>query len=128
MVGDTDTYDGADDAHSPIGRGETEAEAIEDLMAQIEERDDKTLTAELAAEMQAAAISDGDLLVWNVTANPSDYPDSITARPFSARGNAPYNAVLSAATLDELRGKLPPGLTMIARTKADDPVIVESWL
>ncbi len=34
----TDDYDGAPDAHSPIGRGETEAEAIEDLMQQIEER------------------------------------------------------------------------------------------
>ncbi len=35
---DDDTYDGAPDAHSPIGRGATEAEAIEDLMTQIEER------------------------------------------------------------------------------------------
>jgi hypothetical protein len=35
---DADTYDGAPDAHSPIGTGATEAEAIADLMAQIEER------------------------------------------------------------------------------------------
>lgn len=29
---DDDTYDGADDSHCPIGRGETEQEAIADLL------------------------------------------------------------------------------------------------
>jgi hypothetical protein len=33
----TDNYDGAPDAHSPIGRGETEEAAIEDLKAQLED-------------------------------------------------------------------------------------------
>lgn len=35
---DRDTYDGAPDARSPIGHGETEAEAVADLMEQIKER------------------------------------------------------------------------------------------
>lgn len=37
---DGDTYDGAPDTHppDPIGRGATEAEAIADLLEQIEER------------------------------------------------------------------------------------------
>jgi len=37
---DSDTYDGAPDTHPPcpIGRGATEAEAIADLLEQIEER------------------------------------------------------------------------------------------
>lgn len=36
---DDDTYDGAPDAHCPIGSGTTEAEAIADLLLQIEERE-----------------------------------------------------------------------------------------
>lgn len=32
---DDDTYDGADDSSCPIGHGETEEDAIEDLLEQI---------------------------------------------------------------------------------------------
>jgi len=35
---DDATYDGAEDSHCPIGYGRTEAEAIADLMQQIEDR------------------------------------------------------------------------------------------
>ncbi|MDR5728041.1 MAG: hypothetical protein RB191_11510 [Terriglobia bacterium] len=35
---DDNTYDGAEDASDPVGRGATELEAIEDLLTQIEER------------------------------------------------------------------------------------------
>lgn len=34
---DADTYDGAPDAHCPIGRGPTEQAAVADLMRQLEE-------------------------------------------------------------------------------------------
>lgn len=34
---DDDTYDGAEDSHCPIGRGATEAEAVADLLQQIED-------------------------------------------------------------------------------------------
>lgn len=33
---DDDTYDGAPDSHCPIGRGRTEAQAIADLLEQLE--------------------------------------------------------------------------------------------
>jgi hypothetical protein len=33
----TDNYDGAEDSHCPIGHGRTEAEAIADLLEQLEE-------------------------------------------------------------------------------------------
>ncbi len=33
---DEDTYDGADDSRCPIGRGATEAEAVADLLEQME--------------------------------------------------------------------------------------------
>ena len=35
---DDDTYDGAEDAHSPMGWGNTEKEAIEDLKEKINGR------------------------------------------------------------------------------------------
>ena len=35
----TDDYDGAEDSHCPIGWGRTEAEAIADLMEQLEDSD-----------------------------------------------------------------------------------------
>lgn len=41
---DDATYDGAPDSHCPIGRGRTEAEAIADLQAQMEERDEERAT------------------------------------------------------------------------------------
>jgi hypothetical protein len=34
---DDDTYDGAEDGHSPVGNGATEAEAIADLLEQLED-------------------------------------------------------------------------------------------
>lgn len=34
-----DGYDGAEDSHCPVGTGRTEQEAIDDLCAQIQERD-----------------------------------------------------------------------------------------
>ena len=34
---DDDTYDGSEDSHCPIGYGATEAEAIADLLREIEE-------------------------------------------------------------------------------------------
>jgi hypothetical protein len=38
---DADSYDGATDSPAPItGYGKTEQQAIDDLMAQLEERDD----------------------------------------------------------------------------------------
>lgn len=33
----TDSYDGAEDSHCPIGRGRTEQDAIDDLVAQVED-------------------------------------------------------------------------------------------
>lgn len=36
---DSDTYDGAPDAHCPVGYGETEEEAIGDLLCQLHERE-----------------------------------------------------------------------------------------
>jgi hypothetical protein len=81
-----------------------------------------------AARMQDTSTAGGDVLIWTVTAWPSDYPDKFAARPFSARTGAPFPAVLLAGTLDALRDLLPSGLTLLRRDASDDPVIVESWI
>jgi len=36
---DEDTYDGAPDSHCPLGSGDTEQDAIDDLLQQMKERD-----------------------------------------------------------------------------------------
>ena len=33
----TDSYDGAEDSHCPVGHGRTERDAIDDLISQIED-------------------------------------------------------------------------------------------
>ncbi len=58
-------------------------------------------------------------------------PDLIMPGRFVARKwklNTPTPELLQATTLEQLRSKLPPGLTRIPRAAADDPKIVETWL
>ena len=54
---DSDTYDGAPDCNCPIGRGATEAEAVADLLAQIEERSEVALET---AEIRETELSESD--------------------------------------------------------------------
>jgi hypothetical protein len=80
------------------------------------------------AEVELVALPPlaGGLYIWTVYDSPSDYPGQFVARLYARdRGT---NLALTAATLDQLRAMLPPGLSCIARSPDDDPVIVESWL
>lgn len=78
--------------------------------------------------MKVAVIS--ALSIWTITENPADFPGKFVARRHEiAAGD--HNATadhLVADTLDALRWKLPAGLTRLARSVEDDPVIVESWI
>jgi hypothetical protein len=89
---------------------------------------DVVLTPDAAAVVQQDCIERGDLLIWTITANTVDYPHQVAARPHSTLLRAPFRLVLLADSLAELRELLPPGLTLLARNPADDPVIVETWL
>lgn len=66
------------------------------------------------------------LNIWVIYDHPDDFPDQFTARRWVL--DRPTDEYLFADTLDELRGKLPPGLVRLQRDPADDPKIVESWL
>lgn len=81
-----------------------------------------------AWRVQADAAARGDLLIWTICENPSDYPGQFTARPHSGRKNVPLDFVLTAPTLDAIRELLPPGLTSLPLDPNDDPVIVETWI
>jgi hypothetical protein len=74
--------------------------------------------------------ADDALALWTVYDHPSDFPDRFVARLslISRTGTVVTNETVSAATLEELRDRLPPGLHRLDRDPSDDPVIVETWL
>ena len=64
--------------------------------------------------------------LWTVYASPSDFPGQYVARRWVL--DTPTTDVLVAATLEELRALLPPGLHCLPRNVLDDAVIVETWI
>ena len=72
------------------------------------------------------------LAMWTVYDHPKDYPDSYVARRFDvdADGAKPTATMIACPDLDTLRNILAfeLHLTPLARSKEDDPVIVETWL
>lgn len=66
------------------------------------------------------------LPIWTIYDHPLDYPAEFVAR--LSFNDEKTTSILRAATLDELRDKLPPDLICMARAETDDPVIVECWL
>jgi len=75
--------------------------------------------------------SDSDLEMWVIYDHPKDFPDCFVARKTVVNSGPEYprpTAVCKTApTLEDLREKLPPGLSMLSRSPDDDPVIVEIW-
>jgi hypothetical protein len=74
---------------------------------------------------------EGDLVIWTIYKRPADLPE----HAFVVRGwvirvgkTAPLPTYEAAETLDEARGKIPPGLFRLPAYPADDPVILESWV
>jgi hypothetical protein len=72
--------------------------------------------------------------MWVVYERPSDYPDGFIARLWAVTltGTMPLpfkDAVLTGATLEEIREKLTPyGLCRLERDPRDEPQIVEVWV
>ena len=64
--------------------------------------------------------------IWVVYANPSDMPGLFVARRWLA--SKATDMVHPGATLDEVRGKLPPDRVCIPRFENDEPTIVETWM
>lgn len=66
------------------------------------------------------------LPIWTVYQSPVDYPGKFVARLFI--WDKPTAKVLIAPSLEALRALLPNGLSCLARSPADAPGIVETWL
>lgn len=71
-----------------------------------------------------------DMSMWVITQNPADFPGKFVAREHligvgMTRATANHHV---ADSLVDVRQALPPGLYRLKPSRADDPVIVESWL
>jgi hypothetical protein len=75
---------------------------------------------------------DGKLTMWVIYDHPKDYPHDWVARQWSIGWEGRYAAsgnALRSNKLDTLRGQMVKlGLTCLARSPEDDPVIVEAWV
>jgi hypothetical protein len=82
-----------------------------------------------AEQLQGAAQSLGQLLIWTIYDHPLDYPDWFVARPHVIRPKTSALPMhLIATKLEGLRALLPDGLTRMDRQPTDDPFIVEVWV
>lgn len=69
--------------------------------------------------------------IWTIYHDPDDYPGRWVLRAhdiFPDTGMRSHSSCFVAATLDEVRAKVPAGCTCVGRTPEDHPVIYESWL
>ncbi len=68
--------------------------------------------------------------LYVVYRNPSDFPGQYVARRQTVGPGTIRIAAqpLAVGTLDQVRTALPPGLTRLERSPADDPAIFEVWL
>ncbi len=82
-----------------------------------------------AQTLQDDAAARGTWLVWVVTATDLEHPGQVTARAHAAdyQGGILLPGALVADTLDELRMKLPAGLTRRDRTSLLPPDTLETW-
>lgn len=74
---------------------------------------------------QCAAAGE-ELVTWVIYDKPTDHPDSAIARKFV--GGVPTPDFMAAATVAELRTKMPDGAVPIPRDRADPKAVVETWL
>lgn len=59
----------------------------------------------------------------------TDFPGVFAARLFQTLPKSmPTDVVVTAASLQELRSLVPPGLACLTRSDNDDPHIIETWL
>lgn len=65
--------------------------------------------------------------IITVYQHPADYPDKYVARVWDV--NRPTNLAAVADTYEELLEAIPTNqMTKMARSSADDPVIMETWI
>ena len=62
--------------------------------------------------------------------HPADFPSHFVCRRFTIRSGQVFAFIEPEAvgTLDECRALVPAGWTRLERFKADDPVLLETWI
>lgn len=72
----------------------------------------------------------GVLAMWTIYAHPRDYPADYVMRRWEIRDNQMIatDEMALAASLEEIRKRVPYGLYRLPRSENDDPCIVEVWL
>ena len=88
------------------------------------------IDTQYAEQLQASAVSLGQLLIWTIYDHPKDFPEFYIAQPHIIRPktSGPVPMHLMARDLDTLRALLPHGLTCLKRQEEDDPCILEVWV
>jgi hypothetical protein len=69
--------------------------------------------------------------VWTIYRGPKDYPGRWVMRGYEILpgvGVQAHDACVVAATLDEVRSKVPAGTRRVGRAPEDCPVIYECWV
>lgn len=81
-------------------------------------------------EAHTLALGQGVLPAWAIYDKPVDYPEGFIARMYIATRGAcsPTTTSIKAATLNDVRKQLPPGLVNLGRSPLDDPCVVETWI
>lgn len=80
--------------------------------------------------MMLESIDARGMPIWTVYHDTADLPGIYSARLFMSAAGGMYvtGLAVTGATLEDVRGALPPGLIRFAPDPADDPKIVETWL
>jgi hypothetical protein len=70
-------------------------------------------------------MNDDSHSIWIVLQYPPEHPDCFVAQRYQVE--RPTGEKLIAPTLEGVRKKMPPGLTICARLPSDDHRLVETW-
>lgn len=74
-------------------------------------------------------MSGEDLVIWTIYNRPLDYREGFVVVPWTVRaGQQLRGDSLYAASLEQARALVPPGLYRSPRQPGDDPAIAESWI
>jgi hypothetical protein len=87
--------------------------------------DNQVVTPKLAAALHRRALEQNARPVWWITEDGPDLAGVLIARLIA---DHPTQYVLLAASLEDLRTKLPPGLARTDRLPADPADVVEVWV
>jgi hypothetical protein len=83
-------------------------------------------TRPAAEQWHRDAIEAGDALIWTIS---EDHHNTFVAKAYSAKADAPCDFMLTAPTIEDVRGMLPMGLTRLSMANWEGRAVVrEVWI